>query len=90
MVIELSVQLTRVSVHSVVLVVQSCLTVCFPRTVVHKAPLSMGFSRQEYWSTLPCPSPGDLPDTGIKPVYPALQADSLPYEPIMEEVFINS
>ena len=38
-----------------------------PWTVAHKAPLSMGFSRQEYWSGLPCPSPGDLPEPGIKP-----------------------
>ena len=36
-------------------------------TSAHQAPLSMGFSRQEYWSRLPCPSPGDLPDPGIKP-----------------------
>ena len=43
-----------------------------PWTVAHQAPLSMGFSRQEYWSGLPFPSPGDLPDTGIKPVSPAL------------------
>ena len=45
-----------------------------------QAPLSMGFSRQEFWSGLPCPPPGDLPDLGIKPVLlmsPALQADSL-------------
>ena len=42
------------------------------------APLSMGFSRQEQWSGLQCPSPGDLPDLGIKPVAPALQANSLP------------
>ena len=41
----------------------------------------MGFSRQEYWSGLPCPSPGDLPDPGIKPRPPALQVDSLPSEP---------
>ena len=45
--------------------------------VAHQAPLSMGFSRQEYWSGLPCPPPGDLPDPGIKPGSPALQADSL-------------
>ena len=44
------------------------------------APLSMGFSRQEYWSGLPFPSPGDLPDPGIQPGSPALQADSLPIE----------
>ena len=41
----------------------------------------MEFSRQEYWSGLPFPSPGDLPDPGIEPVSPALQADSLPPEP---------
>ena len=51
-----------------------------PWTVACQAPLSMGFSRQEYWSGLPCPSPGDLPDPGIKPASPALQA-SLPSEP---------
>ena len=78
MVIELSVQLACVSVHSSVLVVQSCLTLCVPWTVAHKPPLSVGFSRQEYWSALPFPSPGYLPDTGIKPKYPALHADSLP------------
>ena len=38
-----------------------------PQSIAHQAPLSMGFSRQEYWSGLPCPSPGDLPDPGIKP-----------------------
>ena len=47
-------------------------------TVAHQAPLSMEFSRQEYWSGLPFPSPGDLPDPGIEPGSPALQADSLP------------
>ena len=50
-------------------------------TVAHQAPPSMEFSRQEYWSRLPFPSPGDLPDPGIKPGSPALQADALPYEP---------
>ena len=39
-----------------------------PWTIAHQAPLSMGFSRQEYWSGLPCPPPGDLPDPGIEPV----------------------
>ena len=50
-------------------------------TVAHQAPLCMGFSGQEYWSGLPCPPPGDLPDPGIEPaslVSLALQADSLP------------
>ena len=50
-------------------------------TVVHQAPPSMGFSRQEYWSGLPFPSPGDFPDPGIEPRSPALQADALPCEP---------
>ena len=48
-----------------------------PWTVAHQAPLSMGFSRQEYWSGLPFPSPGYLPNPGIKPRFPALQANSL-------------
>ena len=47
-----------------------------PWTVAHQAPLSMEFSRQEYWSGLPFPSPGDLPDPGIEPGSPALQADA--------------
>ena len=51
-----------------------------PWTVAHQAPPSMGFSRQEYWSGLPFPSPGDLPDPGIEPRSRALQADSLPVE----------
>ena len=52
-----------------------------PWTVAHQAPPSMGFSRQEYWSGLPFPSPGDLPNPGIKPRSPALQADALTSEP---------
>ena len=52
-----------------------------PWTVAYQAPLSMEFSRQEYWSGLPFPSPGDLPDPGIKPGSPALQADALPSQP---------
>ena len=50
-------------------------------TVAHQAPPSMGFSRQEYWSGLPFPSPGDLPDPGIEPRSPALQGDALTSEP---------
>ena len=50
-------------------------------TVIYRAPQSMGFSRQEYWSGLPFPSPGDLPNPGIKPRSPALQTDALPSEP---------
>ena len=52
-----------------------------PQTVAHQALLSMGFSRQEYQSRLPFPSPRDLPNPRIKPGSPALQADSLPSEP---------
>ena len=48
-----------------------------PWTVAYQAPLFMGFSRQEYWSGLPFPSPGDLPNPGTEPGSPALQADSL-------------
>ena len=50
-------------------------------TVAYQAPLSMGFSRQECWSGLPFPSPGDLPNPGIEPGSPALQAGALPSEP---------
>ena len=52
-----------------------------PWTVAYQAALSMGFSRQEYWSGLPFPSPGDLPSPRIEPRSPMLQADSLPSEP---------
>ena len=53
---------------------------CDPIDCTHQAPLSMGFSRQEYWSGLPFPSPGDLPHPGIEPRSPVLHADSLPTE----------
>ena len=52
-----------------------------PWTVAYQAPLSMGFSKQEYSSGLPFPSPGDLPDPVIEPRSPALQADALPSKP---------
>ena len=55
--------------------------VATPCSVVYKVPLSMEFSRQEYWSGLPFPSPGDLPNPGIEPRSPALRADALPSEP---------
>ena len=66
-----------------VLLAQSCPALCDPmdcRVPLSMVPLSMGFSRQEYWSGLPFPSPGDLPDPGMEPGSPALQADSLPSE----------
>ena len=62
-------------------VAQLCPTLCDPMDCTCQAPLSMGFSRQDYWSGLPFPSPGDLPNPGIEPGSPALQADSLPSEP---------
>ena len=65
----------------VVLVAKPCSTLASPWTVACQAPLFMGFSRQEYWSELPFPSPGDLPDPGIKPGSPALQADALLSDP---------
>ena len=65
-----------------------------PWTVAHQAPPSMGFSRQEYWSGLPFPSPGDLPGPGIEPGTPAFQADALtsepPGKPIIKVGFMNS
>ena len=61
-------------------VTQSCPTLCNPMDCSYQAPLSMGFSRQEYWSGVPSPSPGDLPDPGVKAGSPALQADTLPSE----------
>ena len=58
-------------------VAQSCPT---PWTVAHQAPPSMGFSREEYWSGVPFPSPEDLLNSGIEPGSPTLHADSLPSE----------
>ena len=63
-----------------VLVAQSCPTLATLWTVARQAPPSTEFSRQEYWSRLPFPSAGDLPDPGIEPRSPALLADSLPAE----------
>ena len=63
----------------------SCPTLCDPMDpIARQAPLSMGFCRQEYWSGLPCPPPGHLPDSGIEPVFLSLlhwQAGSLPLAP---------
>ena len=59
------------------LVAQLCLNLLQPRDWACQAPLSVGFSRQEYWRGLPFPSPGDLPNLGIEPTSPALAADSL-------------
>ena len=63
-----------------VLVAQSCPTLWTPWIVAQQALLSMGFFRQEYWSGLPFPSPGDISDPGIEPRSPALQVDALSSE----------
>ena len=65
-----------VSMYVICSVVSDCIVT--PWTVAHQAPLSMEFSRQEYWSGLPFPFPGDLPFPGVEPRSPALQADSSP------------
>ena len=77
------------SVHGILQQVLECVVklssrkerTCPTLTVAYQAPPSMGFSRQECWSGLPFPSPGDLPDPGIKPGFPALRADVLLSEP---------
>ena len=71
-------------------VAQSCLTLCDPWTVACQISLSMEFSRQEYWSGLLFPSPGDLPNPGIEPRSPALQAVSLPPEPPGKPIQLDS
>ena len=63
-------------VQNAVLIPQSCPTFVTPRAVARQAPRSMGLSRQEYWSGVPFPSPGDLPYPGIEPRSPALWADT--------------
>ena len=59
----------------------NCSSIRTPWIIAYQAPRSMGFSRQEYWSGVPLPSPGDVPNPGIEPGSPALQADALPSEP---------
>ena len=73
----------KTCIHIHISVAPLCPTLCDPMDcslLGSSIPLSMGFSRQESWSGLPFPSPGDLPDPGIKPGSPTLQADSLPSE----------
>ena len=70
-----------ISIMHACLISQSCPTLCDPRDPQPTRLLCpWGFSRQEYWSGLPCPPPGDLPNPGIEPGSPALQVDSLPAE----------
>ena len=65
----------------VCLVAKSCITLVTPWTVACQAPLSIRFSRQEYWSGLPFPSPEDLPDPGVESAYPALAGGFFTTEP---------
>ena len=67
---------TRNFAHGGGLVTKSCPTLATPWTVARQVPPSMGFSRQEYWNGLPFPIPGDLPDPGIEPRFPALHTIS--------------
>ena len=75
----------QINQSNCILLVRACVLSCFSHvqfftilwTLARRAPLSMGFSRQEYWSGLSCPPPRDFPNPGIKPASPALQADSL-------------
>ena len=75
------------------MLIQLCLTLCDPMDyIAHGAPLSMEFSRQEYWSGWPCPPPGDLPNPGIKPKSPAappLQVVSLE-GPTLQDVMLTT
>ena len=73
-------QLKHPGVHAVASVVSNSL-----RPLARQVPLSTGFSKQEYWSGLPCPPPGDLPDPEIEPRSPALQADSSLTEPLTKQ-----
>ena len=70
--------------HNVVVVARRVQLFATPGTVAHQAPLSDEFSRQEYWSGLPCPSVGDLPDPGIEPLSPALAGRFLTTGPTRE------
>ena len=71
--------MTETTLAAAAAATQSCLT-AIPWTAAPQAPLSMGLSRQEYWSGLPFSSPEDLPDPGIEPGFPLLQGDSLPVQ----------
>ena len=78
---QVGVKLRRRKVKVKVKSLSCVLLFATPWTVAYQAPPSMGFSRQERWSGLPFPSPGDLPGSGIAPRSPTLQADGLPSEP---------
>jgi len=70
-----------ISFTTITVILFDSISLCRIKTYNYRLSLSMGFSRQEYWSGLPCPPPGDLPNPGIEPRSPALQVDSLQSEP---------
>ena len=78
---EITVKIKTIKITYNVCVLSHIRLFATPWTITCQAPLSMEFSRQEHWSGLPFPFPGNLPDLGIKPRFPALQVDSLPSEP---------
>ena len=78
----------KVCVCVCVLICFSHVRLCNPVDLASQAPLSMGFSRQEYWHGLPFPSPGDVPNPGIEPRSPVLQAVSLPSEPLGKQPLV--
>ena len=76
--------------HCCCLVTVSSDSFVTPWTVAHQAPLSMGFPRQEYWSGLPFPSPGDLPNPGIKPTTPVLTGGFFTVEPSRKLTYVHT
>ena len=81
MFINLIVILISLYMKVKMLVTQSCLTLCYPMDYSPQGSSVVGFPRQEFWRAVPFPSPWDLPNPGIKPGSPSLQADSLLSEP---------
>ena len=71
------------------LVTKSCPTLVTPWFIAHQAPLPMGFPREEYWSGLPFPSPGDLPSPGIEPASPELASGFFTTEPPGKPIYIH-
>ena len=71
-------------------VAKSCLTLVTPQTIACQAPLSMKFSMQEYWSGLPFPSPGNIPNPGIDPTFPALAGGFFTTEPLGEAYYLGT
>ena len=83
--------ITVLIIKSYIMLVLSCVWLSVtPWAVAHQAPLSMGFSRQEYWTGLPFPPPGDLPNSGMEPLSPALEGKFFPTEPSEKPQIIHT